>query len=83
MDWDKNTRPKRLRRKQKRLLLWLTFAVSFIFVSILGLFDGFNADSDISVITEIADKVLTEEEKRVVWDSMSEEGKEIIGKHLP
>ena len=83
MEWDKTTRPKRLRRKQKRLILWLTFGISIIFVSILGFFDGFKSESSMSVITKLADQVLTEEEKRVVWEGMSKEGKEVIQKHIP
>ena len=83
MKWDKSTKPKRLRRKQKRLLLWLTFGISLIFVSLLGLFEGFKSESSMSVITKLADQVLTEEEKRVVWEGMSDEGKQVIQKHIP
>ena len=83
MAWDKNTKPKRLRTKHKRQLVVLTLVISFVFVSVLTFFDGFKSESSMSVITKLADQVLTEEEKRVVWDGMSKEGKEVIGRHIP
>ncbi|MDX8383468.1 MAG: hypothetical protein R8M45_05265, partial [Ghiorsea sp.] len=83
MSWDKNTKPKRLRKKQKRFLMWLTFAVSLVFVSFLGIFDDFKMGNGLQIITDVANSILSDEEKRVVWDGMSEDGKDVLRKHIP
>ena len=83
MGWDTNTKPKPLRRKQKRMILWGSIIMSLAFVSLLGWFKSWDPDSSLSIITEVADTVLSSEEKRVVWDGMSKEGKAVIQKHVP
>jgi len=83
MSWDSNTRPKRLRRRQKKFLLTLTFIISMIFVALLGIFDGFSTDGGLKIIADVADSILSDDEKRVVWEGMSKEGKDVLRKHIP
>ncbi|MDX8384608.1 MAG: hypothetical protein R8M45_11040 [Ghiorsea sp.] len=61
----------------------MTFAISLVFVSLLGLFDGFEVDGGLEIIADVANSILSDEEKRVVWEGMSEDGKEVLRKHIP
>jgi len=83
MRWDKSGRAKPLRRKHKALLLLLSVLVALIIVLVSGFVRGFHLDNSLDIITHAATSILNDDEKKIVWDSMSPEGKKIIQKHLP
>jgi len=83
MSWDRNTRAKKLNRKQRRFLTLLSIIVSLLFVVILSIGEGFNWQGGLDFATKIANTVLNDEEKRTVWDGMSDDGKAVIRRHLP
>jgi len=83
MRWDQNGRAKPLRRKHKVLLIFLSLLVALIITVVSGFVRGFHWDNSLDIITHAATSILNDDEKKIVWDSMSPEGKKIIKKHLP
>lgn len=83
MGWDKSSKPKRLRRKQKRIIILVALVGSMSIVLITGLWNSFMQEDHTGAIIQFADGVLNDEEKSTVWNSMSDEGKAVILKHVP
>ena len=82
MSWDKSTRPKRLRRKHKRIVLLSALVGSVMVVSITGFWHDISNDESFSVLGYVSD-FFSDEEKKTVWNGLSDEGKAIILKHAP
>ncbi|MDQ6988295.1 MAG: hypothetical protein Q9M19_00310, partial [Mariprofundaceae bacterium] len=83
MSWDRSSRAKRLTRKQRKFLITISFFVAFLFVLIWGVVGDLKVEGGISMLVDMADSLLSDEEKRTVWDSMSEEGRDVIRRHTP
>ncbi|MDQ7005042.1 MAG: hypothetical protein Q9N67_09080 [Ghiorsea sp.] len=79
--WDKSSRPKRLRKKQKRMIVLLVIIGSLLVVVVTSLWDSFMQEDHAGAIIQFADSVLSDEEKAVIWNGMSDEGKAVILKH--
>jgi len=83
MSWERGTRPKRLRRKHKRIVIVVAFVASILLVSVISFYKGMSFDGKVDILGKIAESVLSEEEKRIVWEGMSEQGREVLRKHAP
>lgn len=83
MGWDTSSRPKRLRRKQKRIIILVALVGSITIVMVTGLWNSFMQEDHTGAIIQFADGVLNDEEKAVIWNGMSDEGKAVILKHRP
>ena len=83
MGWDRSAKPKRLRRKQKRIVLLVAIVGSLVLVSFLGLWESFVGGDAKGSIIEYVSNLFTDEEKHAVWDGMSDKGKAVILKHAP
>jgi len=72
-----------MRRKHKRIVLLVAIVGSLTLVAVLGIWDNFvHGDAKGSII-EFASSLFSDEEKSVVWDGMSDEGKAVLLKHAP
>ncbi len=80
MGWDRSGRPKRLRRKQKRVVLLVAIIGSLALVSVMTLWEDIQQKHKGSVFSFVSG-FFSEEEKHILWESMSDEGKAIIRKH--
>jgi len=83
MNWHKSTKARPLRRRQKKFLLWISLLVSLLFVLALDAIGSLSIDDTLHVMTKVANSVLSDDEKKTVWNGMSEEGKAVIRRHMP
>ncbi len=83
MGWDKSAKPKRLRRKHKRMVLWVAMIGSLVLVVFLEFWSGFVEGNAKGSVFEYISGLFSEEEKRAVWDGMTDEGKAVIRKYIP
>jgi len=83
MSWDKSSKPKRLRRKHKRIIILVALVGSMSIVVVTGFWNNFMQEEHTGTLIKIADSMLNDEEKRTVWGSMNDDGKAVILKHAP
>ncbi len=83
MGWDKSSRPRRLRRKHKLVIILVALVGSISIVVVTGLWNSFTQEDHTDVMIKLADSIFDNEEKRIIWDGMSDEGKEVILKRAP
>ncbi|MDQ6954567.1 MAG: hypothetical protein Q9M20_03900 [Mariprofundaceae bacterium] len=70
-------RARKMQKREIRVLLLLCLTVSVLFVGTLAFFQGLSFPDAVNWVSEL----LSEEEKRTIWNDLSDESKGIIQKH--
>lgn len=83
MSWDRSARPKRMRRKHQRMVIIVALVASLILVSVIGFWQNTKFEGGFAALIDWASSVLSEDEQRVVWEGMSDEGRAVILRHRP
>ena len=81
MSWDRSARPKRLRRKQKRVVLLVAIVASIAMVVAADVWNDFATHKSGSIFDSLG--TLTDAEKRKIWQGMSDENKSLMQKEIP